>query len=180
MIKISNNIYTSDSRVNFYGASIQTRMAVIRLSDESLLIYSPIALTSEIKQQLDALGTISCVVAPNKIHNQALQDYVANYPQAKIFAAPGLPERKPAIHFAGVLNDEPETEWQNDIEQVLTKGNDFFSEAIFYHKPSKTLLVCDFVENMNKSTSTSMWLFKLFGVKEKPMTSPRVPHVYNG
>ena len=112
------------------------------------------------------------MVAPNKIHNQALHEYATYYPNAKIFASPGLPERKPDINFEAVLKDEPEQEWKNDIEQTLTKGNVFFSEAIFYHKASKTLLVCDFVENMNKSTSSMMLLFKLFGVKEKPMASP--------
>ena len=49
MNKLASNIYTSKTRVNFYGASIQTRMAVIKLSDESLLIYSPISLTIDIK-----------------------------------------------------------------------------------------------------------------------------------
>jgi hypothetical protein len=172
MIRLSANIYVSDARVNFYGASIQTRMAVIKLSDGSLLVYSPISLTADVKKQLAELGSISCVVAPNKIHNQSLDDYAAEYPNAKIFASPGLPERKPNIHYAGVLKDEPEQEWERDIEQVLTKGNVFFSEVILYHKSSKTLLVCDFVENLNKSTSSMMPLFKLFGVKEKPMASP--------
>lgn len=172
MIKLSNNIYTLEARVNFYGASLQTRMAVIKLSDESLLIYSPVSLTPDIKRQLDELGPVSCVVAPNKIHNQALNDYAAHYPGTKIFAAPGLPERKPDIDYAGVLTDEPEPEWKDDIDQVLTKGNVFFSEAIFYHKLSKTLLVCDLVENFNKSTTSMTAIFRLFGVKQRPMVSP--------
>ena len=162
----------SEARVNFYGASLQTRMAVIKLTDESLLIYSPISLNTDIQRQLAQLGSVSCVISPNKIHNQALEDYETFYPEAKIFASPGLLERKPNIKYARVLNDEPEKEWKEDIDQVLTKGNVFFSEAIFYHKLSKTLLVCDFVENINKSTSSKMAFFKLFGAKEKPMASP--------
>ena len=89
-----------------------------------------------------------------------------------IYASPGLEERRPDINYAGVLKDEPENEWKEDLDQILTKGNVFFSEAIFYHKMSRTLLVGDLIENLNQTTSSKMFLFKLFGAREKPMASP--------
>jgi len=172
MHEMAENIFTSETRVKFYGSSIQTRMAVIKLEDGSLFVYSPIFLNTEIKNELDDLGEIKYVISPNKIHNQALSDYVTNYPDSWIYASPGLPERRSDITYKAILTDTPEKDWEKDFDQVLTKGNVFFSEALFYHKPSKTLLVCDFIENMNKTTASNPMLFRLFGVKKKPMASP--------
>lgn len=172
MQEIANNIFTSETMVKFSGVTIQTRMAVVRLKGNALFIYSPIFLSSEIKNELDAIGEVKYIISPNKIHNQALSDYVSSYPNAAVYASPGLPERRPDINYKTVLQNTPEKEWEEELDQVLTKGNVFFSEALFYHKASKTLLVCDFVENMDKTTTSSRILFKLFGVKEKPMASP--------
>ena len=69
MHEMAKNVFTLDARVKFYGSSIQTRMAVIKLKDGSLLVYSPIFLSTETKNQLDALGEVKYVISPKKIYN---------------------------------------------------------------------------------------------------------------
>ncbi|TKB43348.1 hypothetical protein [Thalassotalea mangrovi] len=147
-------------------------MAIIKTGDSQLLIYSPVFLTDSVRQSLADLGTVSWIVAPNKLHNQAVMDYIKEYPDAEVYAAPGLKERCPDIGIDKVLQGYQANFLTPDIDMITTDGNCFFSEVMLLHKPSKTLIVADFIENMTKSTSSMLWFFKLFGVREKPMSSP--------
>ncbi|QDP01250.1 DUF4336 domain-containing protein [Thalassotalea sp. PS06] len=172
MQKFGANLFINSTYVKFYGTTLQTRMAVIKTDDNQLLIYSPIFITDAIKQSLADMGKVSWIIAPNKIHNQAVADYIAEYPDALIYGAPGLKERCPDLKVDHVLQGYQANFLDKDIDMITTAGNCFFSEILLLHKPSKTLIVADFIENMTKSTSSMLWFFKLFGVREKPMSSP--------
>ena len=65
------------------------------------------------------------------------------YPAAELWASPGLPERRRDLRFAGVLGDRPEPAWAPDLDQLTTDGNVFFSEVVFFHAASGTLIVAD-------------------------------------
>jgi hypothetical protein len=45
--------------VSFYGFPYPTRMVVIRLCDGSLFVWSPIALTPELKTDVETLGAVA-------------------------------------------------------------------------------------------------------------------------
>jgi hypothetical protein len=149
-------------------------MAVVRLPGARLFLYSPVSLTTRLRQELEQLGRISFIVSPNKIHNLTLAAYRAAFPEAKLFVPPGLPERLPALSFDGVLSEENVTAWSPDLEHVLTRGNVFFAEALFFHSSSRTLLVGDFVERIGPGVASSFALrvARIFGVHSHPMASP--------
>ena len=46
--------------------------------------------------------------------------------------------------------------WCSLFLQTLTQGNFFFSEAVFFHKPSRTLITCDMLESMHDNSMGSM------------------------
>jgi hypothetical protein len=149
-------------------------MAAIRLSDGQLFLYSPVFLDPELRARLDRLGTVAFVVSPNKIHNLTLAEYRDSYPHARLYAPPGLPERRPDLSFDAVLTDTPEPPWQQELDQALTQGNVFFSEALFLHRRSRTLLVGDLVEDIQRETASGLAraAASLFGVRPRPMASP--------
>ena len=172
--ELAEDFYVAESAIRFYGVRLRTRMAVVRFSDERLFVYSPVFLEPAIREELDALGRVSFIVSPNKIHNQTLAEYQLAYPDAQLFAPPGLPERRPDLRFASVLNETTEEVWESELDQTLTGGNLFFSEALFLHRSSGTLLVGDFVENIGPgdASSAALLLARLFGVRPRPMASP--------
>ncbi len=92
------------------------------------------------------------ILSPNKIHNQGLASFHRAYPEAELWASPGLPERRPELPFTGTLGDRPERSWAAEFDQLTTKGNTFFSEVVFFHRKSRSLIVADLVENLNKET----------------------------
>jgi hypothetical protein len=173
-LQIEDDLHVCEAFVGFYGVRIQTRMTVVRLGDGSLFVHSPTALDAATRRELDRLGPVAHVVAPNKIHNQFIAAFRAAYPEAAFHAPPGLPERRPDLRFDDVLGSDPRTEWADELDQALTAGNCFFVEAIFLHRRSGSLIVGDLVENLDRrhTSAVGALLVRLLGGYGRPRASP--------
>ena len=94
------SIYVADGPiVSFFGIPYPTRMAVVRLSDGSAWVWSPIALTDELCASVNAIGPVRHIVSPNKIHHLFLAEWAKRWPEARMYAPPGLAKRRPNLHF---------------------------------------------------------------------------------
>lgn len=151
LIPFGQNIWTAEGgNVEVFGFHYPTRMAVIRLSDQSLFIWSPISLNDELKSEIDKLGEISCIVAPNSLHHLSIPEWQSAYPRAKVYAAPDLQEKRKDIVFDEELTDIAQKQWTQDIDQVIMLGNVITKEVIFFHKPSGTTLFVDLLQQFPK------------------------------
>ena len=65
---------------------LKRNMTVVRLTDNSLLLYSVIALQADTLAKLDGLGKVTAIVVPSKNHTMDLAFYRARYPAAKVYA----------------------------------------------------------------------------------------------
>ena len=160
------NIWVVHQRLRFFGMEFGTRMAVVRLrnSNSSLLVYSPVRLDSELGRDLDSLGTVGYVVAPSPLHHLFVQDFSAAYPEARIFACPGLSRRRPDLRIDEVLGDV-HGPWYPSMNHLIFRGVVGLPEAVFFHRESATLMVCDLLFNVHKASSSWMWTFgKLNGL----------------
>lgn len=132
------------------GFRYPTRMAVIRLSDGGLLVWSPVTLRDDLRQELAALGEVRWLVAPNSLHYLFVQEWQAAYPQARFVAAPGLAARRKDLAIDEILGEAPPTAWAGDLDLVLVRGNMITTEAVFFHRPSGTVLFTDLVQQFPK------------------------------
>jgi hypothetical protein len=132
--------------VSFYGFPYPTRMAVAQLADGDLWVWSPIEATPEIAQAVDRLGRVRHIVSPNKLHHLFLPAWAERWPDARIYAPPGLASRKPEVHFDAELGDAPEPAWAEEIDQVVFRGSFAMEEVVFFHRVSRTAIVCDLVQ----------------------------------
>lgn len=128
------------------GFRYPTRMAVIRLSNGDLLAWSPVTLTEDLRRSLEDLGQVRHLIAPNSLHHLFLGDWQAAYPQAQLHAAPGLAARRRDLAIDATLGDVPPPEWADDLDQVLVHGNRITTEAVFFHRPSATVLFTDLIQ----------------------------------
>lgn len=128
------------------GFHYPTRMAVIRLTAGGLLIWSPVALSDPLRSKLKDLGEVRYLIAPNSLHHLFLGPWRDAYPQAKLYAAPGLAQRRPDLVIDAELRDAPPPEWSADLDQVLMAGNKITTEAIFFHRASGTALFTDLLQ----------------------------------
>lgn len=133
--------------VAFYGFAYPTRMAVIRLSDGGLFIWSPIALSDSLRMAIDALGPVHHLVSPNALHHLFLADWKSAWPTARLYAPPRLQRKRKDLAFDGALGDAPEPAWHADIDQVIVPGSFMLTEVVFFHRASRTALFADLIQN---------------------------------
>ncbi len=135
---------------------VGTRMTVIRLRDSGLFVHSPVRLDHPLRAALDALGPVRAVVAPNRAHHLFASDYLTGYPDARLYAAPGLPEKRPDLKFAAELSDDAPDAWSADIEQVLFRGAPTLNEVVFFHPASRTLVCTDLAFNIQRGQTAGV------------------------
>ena len=135
------------SQVSVGGFVYPTRAAIIRLGDGDLLVWSPIALSDALRGEIDALGPLRHIVAPNALHHVFIADWQAAWPQARTYAPPRLRGKRPDIAFDADIADTPLPAWDGVIDQVLMQGNAITDEIVFFHRPSGTVLFTDLIQH---------------------------------
>jgi Domain of unknown function (DUF4336) len=132
---------------SFYGFPYSRRMAVIRLSDGSLFIWSPVALSTALRAAVDTLGPVRHLVSPNALHHLFLPEWSSAYPEARLYASPRLRRKRRDLSFDAELGDAPEPAWAGDIDQVVLHGSFALTEIVFFHRRSRTALFADLIQN---------------------------------
>lgn len=158
-------------RMAVYGAKIPfpTRMTLVRLSDGGLWCHSPIELTAELQEQVNQLGPICHLISPNKAHYAHIQAWKEAYPDAIAWASPGVRDRAAQqntnVNFDADLTDQSSPAWATELGQTIFQGSRFMDEVVFFHRPSKTLILTDLIENfeLNKVSLAMGLLLRLGG-----------------
>jgi hypothetical protein len=153
-------LWTVDRRQRFYGLEVGTRMTVIRLADAALLLHSPVQLDADLRRALDAVGQVRYVVAPNRVHHLYAGDVAVSYPDARLWIGPGLERKRPDLRYVAILGDEAPAEWRDEVSQVFFRGRPYENEVVFFHRPSRTLVMCDLAFNFGPSATllTRIWM----------------------
>ena len=150
---LAKDIWVAERPQTFYGLPVGTRMTVIRLSGERLLLHSPVALDSKLRAELDSLGRVRYAIAPNRVHHLYAGEVAKVYPDARLWVAPGLERKRPDLAFVAVLSDEPPEEWREEVQQVFFRGRPYENEVVFFHRASRTLILCDLAFNFGPAAA---------------------------
>lgn len=159
--QLAPDLWTADRPQRFAGIEVGTRMTVIRLPKQRLWLHSPVALTPDLRAELDALGAPCFAVAPNRYHHLYAGEYTTAYPDLQLFVALGLEIKRPDLRIAGVLDDTAPDGWRDCVDQVVVRGYTIFNELVFFHRASRTLLTSDLVFNIQSdSPALTRWIFR--------------------
>ena len=187
---IPNSIWTFDQKFGILNVQVPLRMTVVKLSDGGLFVYDPIAATPELVNMVRTLerehGPVKHIVLGSVAieHKTYAGVFAQKFPTAQVWVQPGqysFPSNLP-IPFLGFptgrtkvipssnsnIDDEmvPE-EWKRDFEFAtlgpLISKDGAFGETVFFHKPSKTLLVTDTVLEVTDDVP------KIFDIDPKPL-----------
>lgn len=134
-------------------------MTVIRLG-EALWIHSPVSINSELRAQIESLGKVRYVIAPNKYHHVFLSEWASKFPEAELYAAPGLKSKRQDISFHDELRASDTYGWSDSISHAIFGPSRLFDEVVFFHRPSHTLVLTDLIINA-KTDDYNIWQ-KLF------------------
>ncbi|CAN7618939.1 SDR family oxidoreductase [Phenylobacterium sp. LjRoot219] len=146
---VADDVWIVDApAIHRAGLTLPLRMTVIRLAGGELLLHSPTAFDAGLAAALDELGRVRHLIAPSFGHWMFLQAWRQAYPEAIVWAAPGLKRRR-QVRASGVtidqeLSDTPPEAWAGQIEQVVVRAGPF-AEVEFFHRASRTLVLTDLI-----------------------------------
>lgn len=87
LVERSENVWTVDGTLP--KLPMPRRMTVVRDSDNTLLVHSPIAVNDETLAQITALGPIRTIVVPSSHHRADAPAYKQRFPDAQVLAPKG-------------------------------------------------------------------------------------------
>ena len=152
-----------------------TRATLVRLPDGGLWVHSPTEPSAALFEAVRGLGPVRFLIAPNSIHYWWIADWKAAFPQAQVFAVPGLARTaKRATPVDHDLGETPPSAWGGVFDQVLLQG-DVLTEADFFHRPSRTLILTDLIENFERDRVRGWFarlLMRLGGVLDPDGKAP--------
>lgn len=162
-------VWTFDQMIGIYYVQVPIRMTVVAINESipnsGLFVYAPVAPTKEclslLQDLIDRYGPIKYIVLPSVAveHKVLAGPFARKFPKAEFFitdkqysfplnlpdATLGLPSwTKPlpassseggAVMWDGMFNHE--------VLSIKPGVGSEFQEAAFFHKASKTLLLCD-------------------------------------
>jgi len=143
--------------VDFHGFPYPTRSVIVRLADATLWVWSPVALTPELKAAVDALGPVRHLVSPNKIHHLYLHDWHHAWPEAALWGPASTIVKRRDLTFQAPLDSDPPAAWGGEIDLVRFRGSPFMDEVVFFHRASRTAILADLSENFTQDFLQRHW-----------------------
>lgn len=155
---IDKNIWTFYQDLVLLGIPVGARMSLVEVNEGELLAISPIKMTDSVLRQIKEAGEIKWIVAPNSFHHMYVNGCQRAFPEAMSFAPRSLLKKRTDLTFTGVIENGAKYPWDEVLQTHLYEPSSSFSEAMFFHNDSGTLIVTDFLFNL-KDPKT--WYLKL-------------------
>lgn len=137
------------------------RMTVIRQPDGGLILHSPIPLTNSLAAELERLGPVRHVLAPNLYHNLFLGPWAKENPDARFWVVPGFSDKCPRLRADAILDTDVDIP---GLRCERIQGMPKVNECVILHEASRSVIVADLVFNFPHTESLALrWLLKMVG-----------------
>jgi len=151
MRQIGQDFWVFEKPFRLFGADFGNRMSVARFADGSLFVHSPVAFDANVAGALAELGQVRWIVTPNCFHGLYIDDWLAAFPSAQSFAPTGV--KAPTAAVPVPLDESAAGLWSADIAQLRVAGIPKLNEYVFFHRPSKSLILTDLAFNIGPEVS---------------------------
>ena len=162
----------------FVGLWLGTRMTVVRLPGGSLWLHSVVAVDDLLADEIQALGPVRHIVLPNLYHHVYAGDAIQRWPSARVHAPAGMRKKRPELRIDSELSETPDSEWCGELIPVHIAGS-MLDETVFVHRPTRTLVCADLIENFDSSPHLATRLYlKIAGIEDRVAFSRLLRPVY--
>jgi hypothetical protein len=178
---VADEIWIVDGPVIRFGAlglrmPFPTRATIIRLAGDGLFVHSPTPLVGELKVEIDKTGVPRWIIGPNRLHHWWIPDWHAAYPAADVYLAPRTREQAGRrLDFdCRSIDRSSGYPWDDQIKTLPVAGA-YMTEIVFFHVPSRTLVLTDLIENFEggKIGFLTRLLTSLGDVRDPHGSTPR-------
>ena len=154
LVPFVDGVWLGSSPVRIVGMRLSATMAVLRLADGGLLVYSSVALTPERRAAVEQLGPVRDLYLPNIFHHRWARDWAAAFPGACVHAPSELAKnrRKTQGLRVGRLHGAPlDPVLADSLEEQAIEGFRL-RESVLVHRETRTLVVADLLHNVGRPT----------------------------
>ena len=156
--QIDNNLWIAQQPLKYFGFEVGTRMSVILLENKELVVISPIKINDTITKQLNELGNVTHIIAPNLFHHLFLSEFKKVFPSATLWGVEGLERKKPELVIDKIIGKNGDR-FIKGIEYLPFEGLKTFAltkfaslnEYVFFHQESRTLILTDAAYNFDEN-----------------------------
>jgi hypothetical protein len=124
------------------------RMTVLPLEGGKLALISPIPIDGSLAAELNSMGQVAFLIAPNLLHHLYLGAAIERYPNAMVLAPERLRAKRPDLRIDGFLEHSLPPVLSSSVEVVKFAGFPTLDEFVFLHRARRTLVVTDLVFNI--------------------------------
>ena len=96
-------------------------------------------------------------MSPNKIHHLYLPEWKSAYPSAALWGPASTTKRFPALGFEPPLEDTAPSAWGADLDLAWFRGSFAMDEIVFFHQPSRTVILADLIESFSEAFLRTHW-----------------------
>jgi hypothetical protein len=152
--RIGDALWGCEEPIRVFGIPQKHRMSVVQLRDGGLVVISPTHATSELIEELEALGPIQAVIFPSWWHDLHLAEWAERVPSATLYLAPSLVSARALLPAAATLGENAPELWAGQIGQQYVEGIGLkLEEVAFYHEASRSLILADLLFNYDDTFS---------------------------
>lgn len=167
--KLAENLWRVEGALP--NMSLRRVMTVVRMRDGALVIHSAIALEESAMRELEAFGTPSYLIIPNRAHRLDAAAYKARYPNLRVYTPKGAREAvEQVVPVDGGYGNFPHAE---DVRLEMLHGvGDGEGAMVVQSVDGVTVVLNDAVFNMDKKRDPLGYLFTtVFGSAPGPRVS---------
>ncbi|KAI9811791.1 MAG: hypothetical protein M1832_000685 [Thelocarpon impressellum] len=157
---VTPSITTVSAPFNRFGhIKVGGRGTIVRMSSGALAVFSPTALTPEVKETVASLGNnVAYIAALDFEHHIFLGEWHLAFPTAKVLGVDGLPEKRAAqgnekVPFHAVFRGKDPAavrvgeDFDRDFQYEYV-GSHANKELAFNFRPERTLIQADLIFNL--------------------------------
>ncbi|MFL6531153.1 MAG: hypothetical protein ACJ8KX_11840 [Chthoniobacterales bacterium] len=150
LTRVTENIWTQRYPLPLLGSNFGRTVTIIRLASGKLVIHSTAPFTATDIQSIRQLGEPGWLLDATLFHDTFAKEGCRGFERAPYLAPAGFRE------VTGVqtrrLCPAP-AEWADELEVFPLAGMPKVQEHVFFHRPSRTLIVCDCFFHFGQSAS---------------------------
>ncbi|CAF9939320.1 MAG: hypothetical protein ALECFALPRED_008069 [Alectoria fallacina] len=159
--QVTPNITTCSAPFLRFGRlKIGGRGTIVRLQSGALAVFSPTALTPEVRSVVESMGNkVGYIAALDYEHHIFITDWAVAFPSAKLLGVEGLPEKRGNDNatagssfqhvwtqkYKASMKVDPDFDKEFDYEYVGSHAN---KELVLCHRPDRTLIEADMMFNL--------------------------------
>jgi glyoxylase-like metal-dependent hydrolase (beta-lactamase superfamily II) len=178
LVQHAEGLWTVSAPHRFFGLELGTRMTVIRLPGDNLWLHSVVAVDDFLADEIQALGQVRHIVMPDLYHHMYVSDAIQRWSAAKVFAPAAMRQKRPELRIDSDLSETADPSWCGELVPVHIDGS-ALDETVFLHRPSRTLVCADLVENFDSSPHFATRLYlKAAGLEDRVAFSRLLRPVY--